>query len=1216
MESPLAALSETVDEAGATERPGTVIGPYKLLEQIGEGGFGVVFMAEQQQPIRRKVALKLIKPGMDTRQVIARFEAERQALALMDHPNIAKVLDAGQTPPAYAGGSLRPYFVMDLVKGLPITEFCDQARLPIRERLELFLSVCQAVQHAHQKGIIHRDIKPSNVLVTLHDGTPLAKVIDFGIAKALGQELTDKTLYTAFAQLIGTPLYMSPEQAAFSNIDVDTRSDIYSLGVLLYELLTGTTPCDKERLHQAGYDEMRRIIREEEPPKPSTRISTLSRPRLPSGTGPAQQAGPTCAADTATLATIAANRQSDPKRLGQFFRAELDWIVMKCLEKDRDRRYETANGLARDIQRYLHDEPVQACPPSPWYKFRKFARRKKTALVIATCVFVALAGMAAVVGWAVRDRVARDHDQAAREEALDKEVERLLEEAGPLIELGKWPEALAAVERADKLLAFAGRTERPAQLLDLQRDLSMAQRLEDIYRDPRRDLKTPVFIAAGQVIESTSQPEHARAEEEFFWGREQDARFSKAFRDFGIDMDALSPADAAARIGRTSVPQALVRALDEWAPMRKRARGGDDPFWKKLLEIAQQSDPDEWRSRVREALQRRDRPALEKLAYAVPIREVSPATVYLLGHVLKDFGALDKAMAVLRAAHRYHPDDFWINDALGFFSKDLCRPPRYDDALRYYSMCLALRPQNVHTHRAVAQLLEAKGALDEAIAEYSKAIELDPKHAPAWNSRGWTYIELRQYDKAVADYSKVIELDPKVALAWFNRGFAYNTLHQYDKALADYCKVIELDAKNAMAWNNRGWTYLQLHQYDKAVADYSKVIELDPKNAWAWHGRGLAHIDLHQYDKAVADYSKVIELDPKNAEAWHNRGFAYNRLHQYDEALANANKAIELDPKFARAWNNRGNAYVGLRQYEKAIADYSKAIERDPKLADVWVNRGNTYLDLHQYDKAVADYSKVIELDPKNAVAWHNRGFAYNRLHQYDEALANANKAIELDPKFARAWNNRGNAYVGLRQYEKAIADYSKAIERDPKLADVCENRGNAYINLHQYDKAIPDFAKAIELDPKNAGLRNNLAWLLATCPEPKFWDASEAVAQAKKAVELAPREGTLRNTLGVALYRAGEWQAAVEALSKSDELLKGNMLSFNAFFLAMAHWQLGERDKPRQWYDKAVQWMEQNQPNDEELRRFRAEAATLLGIEAKQAGQEKKKPPAEGPSP
>ena len=316
-EPPRPAALATVDVPAIAERPGTIIGPYKLLEQIGEGGFGLVFMAEQQQPVRRKVALKILKPGMDTRQVIARFEAERQALALMDHPNIARVLDAGET------GSGRPHFVMELVKGVPITDYCDQNRLTTRERLELFTHVCQAVQHAHHKGIIHRDFKPSNVMVTLHDGVPVVKVIDFGIAKALGQQLTDKTLFTGFAQMVGTPLYMSPEQAQLSGLDIDTRSDIYSLGVLLYELLAGVTPFDRERLRTAGYDEMRRIIREEEPPSPSTRLSTLGQAAV----------------------TVSAQRQSDPKRLSRLLRGELDWIVMKALEKDRNRRYETANEL-------------------------------------------------------------------------------------------------------------------------------------------------------------------------------------------------------------------------------------------------------------------------------------------------------------------------------------------------------------------------------------------------------------------------------------------------------------------------------------------------------------------------------------------------------------------------------------------------------------------------------------------------------------------------------------------------------------------------------------------------------------------------------------------------------------------------------------------------------------------------------------------------------
>jgi WD40 repeat protein/serine/threonine protein kinase len=388
-----------LDRTGAhqpvSECPGTVIGPYKLMEQIGEGGRGLVFVAEQQQPVRRKVALKVIKPGMDTRQVIARFEAERQALALMDHPNIAKVHDGGET------ASGRPYFVMELVKGVPITEFCDHNQVPIRERLELIFGVCQAVQHAHQKGVIHRDIKPSNVLLMSQDGTPVVKVIDFGVAKAIGQQLTDKTIYTQFTQLVGTPVYMSPEQAGQSAMDVDTRSDIYSLGVLLYELLTGTTPFDEQRLHQVGFDEMRRIIREEEPPKPSTRISTL-------GQG---------------AATLSTQRKSDPRRLQQLFRGELDWIVMKCLEKDRNRRYETASTLAADVQRYLQNEPVLACPPTVGYKLRKFVRRNKRALATAALLAVMLlVATGAVFASAVWAAVEANH-QAEVEANAKKELQ-------------------------------------------------------------------------------------------------------------------------------------------------------------------------------------------------------------------------------------------------------------------------------------------------------------------------------------------------------------------------------------------------------------------------------------------------------------------------------------------------------------------------------------------------------------------------------------------------------------------------------------------------------------------------------------------------------------------------------------------------------------------------------------------------------------------------
>jgi WD40 repeat protein/serine/threonine protein kinase len=401
MERPVPALVATVDEPPLTERPGTVIGPYKLLEQIGEGGFGVVFMAEQQQPLRRKVALKVLKPGMDTRQVVARFEAERQALALMDHPNIAHIFDGGET------ASGRPYFVMELVRGIPITDFCDHNQLAVRERLELYVSVCQAVQHAHQKGIIHRDLKPSNVLVTLHDDKAVVKVIDFGIAKATGQQLTEKTLFTNFGQMIGTPLYMSPEQAQLSGLDIDTRSDIYSLGVLLYELLTGTTPFDKERLRTAAYEEILRIIREEEPAKPSARISTLGQ----AATG------------------VSANRQSDPKRLVHLCRGELDWIVMKALEKDRNRRYESASAFAADVQRYLQDEPVHACPPSSWYRLRKFARRNKRIAVLTAAAILLLLAATGVSSYFAIQADQRAQDAFAQKGRADASAKRADENA-------------------------------------------------------------------------------------------------------------------------------------------------------------------------------------------------------------------------------------------------------------------------------------------------------------------------------------------------------------------------------------------------------------------------------------------------------------------------------------------------------------------------------------------------------------------------------------------------------------------------------------------------------------------------------------------------------------------------------------------------------------------------------------------------------------------
>lgn len=779
------------------QRPGTQIGRYKLLQEIGEGGFGIVYMAEQREPVRRKVALKIIKPGMDARAVVARFEAERQALALMDHPNIAHVFDAGAT------GSGRPYFVMELVHGVALTEYCDQAQLTTAERLELFVQVCQAVQHAHQKGIIHRDLKPSNVMVTLYDGVPVPKVIDFGVAKATGGQLTERTAFTGYGQMIGTPLYMSPEQTALSALDVDTRSDVYSLGVLLYELLTGTTPFTKEQLREAGLDQIRRMIREDEPLQPSSRISTLG----------------------AAATTVSTHRKTDPAKLGKLLRRDLDWIVMKALQKDRTRRYQSASDFARDIQRYLVDEPIEAKPPTLVGRMAKWGRRHRPVVRSAAVALTAAIAVLVVSAFLLLDAYEgekREHRAAVANasEAKDNAAK-----------------AQDNAAKAQKNYAIA--REAVKQMLTRVADEQVAKIPE--MKEIRRSLLEDAVAFYTELLRLTPRDPLAHFERGHVY--ELLAQYDKARADYekAIELDPDNP--------KFHFDLACLCAYCPDVPHRDARRGFEHA--KRAVELEPKNAKYRW--------------TLAMEYGALGANKESVAELKKLVEV-----ASDAHLANLAAAH------------LCWIAQD------YKGALPYVQKAIALSPSEPWPYLRLGELYCKLGEDEKALAAVNKGLEVHPTPMTPgafayYVARGDIYARRKMYAAALADFDKSVELGPFRSYTYKYRAAVHFHLKNYDKALADIAKAVELKPDDT---SNLRWIPIGLAAKcpDEAfrqglVGLIDKTIEKvgDQSGLYEWRAIFLATLDRRQ--EALAALAKLRELNP--SLAWREGTFEEILVHSY-----------------------------------------------------------------------------------------------------------------------------------------------------------------------------------------------------------------------------------------------------------------------------------------------------------------------------------------------
>jgi serine/threonine protein kinase len=1181
-----------------TECLGTVIGPYKLLQQIGEGGMGTVYMAEQTQPVQRKVALKLIKAGMDSRQVITRFEAERQALAMMDHVNIARVFDGGATE---AG---RPYFVMELVHGVPITKYCDDNHLTPRQRLELFVPVCQAIQHAHQKGIIHRDIKPSNVMITLYDGKPVPKVIDFGVAKATEQKLTERTLFTQYGAMVGTFEYMSPEQAEMSALGVDTRSDIFSLGVLLYELLTGSTPLSHKRIKEAAYGEILRMIREEEAPKPSTRLSDSGE----------------------ALASISANRHTEPAKLTKLVRGELDWIVMKTLEKDRNRRYETAKDFAADVERYLGDEPVLACPPSRGYRLRKFARRnKKSLVVIASLAVVMLAGTIFSSWQAVR--ATRAEQQALvnfdrAHEAVKRMLTRVAQEKlvgvpwmGPvrkalledalefyeqlLTERNTDPEIRLATAQAQITLAWINwRFGETAKLeSSYQRALAL---LEGLVAEFPEDLRYRAALANGLHHYS-----HRTAWDKKRWN--ESAPTLRRAIDLQESVVAANPDSADDAYDLTNMLNLLGHAL-RTGGQRDEAQA----LFKRAVAISER------------ILNKEPNHARHLCGQVSGLTHIAEDLIGIRQDLVQAETVLNRAQAIavrLQAADQKHGFLF-DRSALSLAHLDQCQGALHR---------LTGRSQDMHAayRRAAARLQKYADDYPTdrflrahlALCYFDLAVSLtDPEDRQEAEQAFQQAIRIQE--KIAADFPKEVGLYYGRQL-WRTYHYFARWLHaaeQFDEAEKTYRQALALGVKLAEEFaddsdyrNGAAWSAEELgrlleegERLDEAEQLYRQSLKFHQANVAAQptdtrHSVHVARLQRRlaqllrasgRPEEAIKHCANLVAESPEELDyrillssVHHDVGRAADeakRPADAEAAFRNALKVMETAaadfPKDAKAWE-----FLGYRA--RSLATFMMAQKCPAEAEKAWAK------GIHAFDTAGA------LPDP---VADNCRYWAAVTRHALAESALTQGRPKEAEELWQKALDTFHALPATLVQTDKRHRTVTGGANRYAGWLR-SQNRPQEAIAVMQ--RGIDFYGGLFAKMPTERIFRDELidqsrklAWFLATAPNPKIRDAKRAVELAKKAVELAPEQGIYWNTLGTAHYRAGQWQDAVTALEKSTELCKGGD-SFDWFLLAMAHRQLGHKDDARKWYDQAVAWMDKNQPENEELRRIRAEAAKLLGI-------------------